>query len=73
MAAKRRVETHVPGDTEVIAAPSSSSSPTKTTANNATKRVTLASLAGDIAEMKLEIGVLVDWVRALENALAGED
>lgn len=73
MAAKRRVDTHIPADGEDIVALPSSSRPGAATSDNATEPVTLASLAGDIAEIKLEIGVLVDWLHALENALAGED
>lgn len=73
MSAKRQRIPHVPGFTEVIDAPSSSSSPNRTTLDNATEPVSLATLAGDIAEIKLEIGVIVDWLHALETTLANDD
>lgn len=72
MTAKRRSITHVPDDAEVTLAPSSSSRLNAVTQGDATDVVTLVTLAGDIAEIKLEIGVIVEWLHALENALTNE-
>lgn len=62
----------MPADAEVIAAPSSYSSYDVVTQSDAIDVVTLATLAGDVAEIKLEIEVIVEWLHALENALTNE-
>lgn len=73
MAAKRRTKTLVPESGEVIATPSKPSRLGGVTTEDATDFVTLASLAGEVAELRLEVNVIVEWLDTFEQRLAGED
>ncbi len=73
MSAKRQRIPHVPAFTEVIDAPSSSSSLARTTLDNATEPVTLATLAGDIEGIKDQIAIMVEWLETLDERLTSEN
>lgn len=69
---KQRI-THVPDKVEVTRASQLGSSASPATPDDATEPVTLATLAGDIAELRLEVGVIVEWLETFEQRLADED
>lgn len=65
--AKRRTKPLVPQAGVVINAAS------KPSRLNATDVVTLATLAGQVAELRLEVDVIVEWIDTFEQRLASED
>lgn len=73
MSAKRQRIPHVPGFTEVTPVSPPSSSPDRTTLDNATEPVTLASLASRIEDIKAQIAIMVEWLQTLDERTADDD
>lgn len=66
MTAKRRTKPYVPQPPRLLVAASKLSDGT-------TDAVTLETLASQVAELRLEVDVIVEWIDAFEQRLASEN
>jgi hypothetical protein len=73
MSDKKQRGIHVSARSEEIIAPPSSSSDDPATLDDVTESVMLASLAGEVAELRLAVAIIVEWLQTFEQRLADED